>query len=179
MKRSLIRWIHSDKYRMGALKAARNLNLPDWCLAAGFVRNLVWDKLHHYQQATQLNDFDLIYFDLEAISEEKDRALESSLCKHSELPWSVKNQARMHHRNNDLAYQSTQDAMRYWPEIETAVGARLNQNNDIEIIAPFGLYALFNNTITINPLKPKPEIFKQRVKNKAWLTRWPQLSVVL
>jgi hypothetical protein len=30
---------------MAALEAARGLALPGWCLAAGFVRNLVWDRL--------------------------------------------------------------------------------------------------------------------------------------
>ena len=38
------RWISQDGQRMAALEAARHLALPDWCLAAGFVRNLVWDR---------------------------------------------------------------------------------------------------------------------------------------
>jgi hypothetical protein len=39
-------WIKKDLERMGALQTASTLQLNDWCIAAGFVRNMVWDKLH-------------------------------------------------------------------------------------------------------------------------------------
>jgi len=150
MKQTLINWIASDKVRMQALRIARELELPDWSLAAGFVRNLVWDKTHGYQVASPLNDIDLIYFDPSSPSESTDKALESKLLQHSCFPWSVKNQARMHQRNNDLPYQSSTDAMRYWPEVETAIGAWLNDSGSVELITPFGLDALFSKTVTIN-----------------------------
>lgn len=178
LEQKLIRWIQSDKLRIYALKRARELSLPDWCLAAGFVRNLVWDKTHDYHVATPLNDIDLVYFDAKDIDERKEKLLEIRLKHGLDLPWSVKNQARMHHRNNDSPYESTEDAMSYWPEVETAIGARLNQNNKVEIIAPFGLMALFDKTISINPKRSKPEIFKQRINKKCWLTRWPDLAVI-
>lgn len=41
----IIELIKSDELRMRALYSARALNLPDWLIAAGFVRNLVWDYL--------------------------------------------------------------------------------------------------------------------------------------
>jgi len=173
----LINWLKSDGMRMDALKVARGLNLSDWCLAAGFVRNLVWDKLHQYKTATPLNDIDLIYFDAADISEEKDRAIESKLSQISKLPWSVKNQARMHQRNNDKPYLSSEDAMRYWPEMETAIGIRLNCNDELKIIAPFGLEALFNKTITMNNFRPKPDVFKHRLETRSWLTHWPDLII--
>lgn len=53
-------WLSSDPERMEALSIAARLELPDWCLAAGFLRNLVWDKLHGFSSATALNDIDLI-----------------------------------------------------------------------------------------------------------------------
>ena len=57
-------WLVNDSQRMQALHIAGSCNLPDWCLAAGFVRNLVWDQLHGYPQPTPLNDFDFIYFSI-------------------------------------------------------------------------------------------------------------------
>ncbi|HIK74720.1 MAG TPA: nucleotidyltransferase family protein [Alcanivorax sp.] len=170
-------WISEDSMRMQALFTARSLGLSDWCLAAGFVRNLAWDKVHGYSRATALNDIDLIYFDPDKASEEADKDLESRLKAVSDFPWSVKNQARMHKRNSDSPYASTEEAMSYWVEVETAVGATLSESNEIEIVAPFGIDVLFEYTITPNPKRPKPEVFAQRVQEKRWLKIWPNLVV--
>ena len=171
------KWISEDAMRMQALFIARSLGFSDWCLAAGFVRNLAWDKVHGYGHATDLNDIDLIYFDPDHASEEADKELENKLKAISDFPWSVKNQARMHKRNSDSPYASTEDAMSYWVEVETAVGATLNESNDIEIVAPFGIDVLFEYTITPNPKRPKPEVFAQRMQEKRWLEIWPDLVV--
>lgn len=62
LKLAIEQWLANDEKRMQALRIAASYNLPDWWLAAGFVRNLVWDQLHGYAQPTPLNDLDLIYF---------------------------------------------------------------------------------------------------------------------
>lgn len=56
---------------MEALSIASTLELSEWCLAAGFVRNLVWDRLHGFGCATDLNDIDLINFDPHNASEKR------------------------------------------------------------------------------------------------------------
>lgn len=55
--------LRTDDLRMDCLRAARELALPDWALGAGFIRNLIWDHLHHKSAPTALNDIDLIYLD--------------------------------------------------------------------------------------------------------------------
>ena len=170
-------WIEQDAMRMEALAIARALDLPDWCLAAGFVRNLVWDRLHEFKSPTNLNDIDLIYFDSMKPHEAIDRELENRLQTTSKLPWSVKNQARMHKRNSDNPYSSTEDAMSYWVEAETAVGATLSAGGEIEILAPLGIDLLFQYTITPNIKRVKPTQFAQRIKEKRWLEIWPKLEV--
>ncbi|MCT8504744.1 nucleotidyltransferase family protein [Chromohalobacter moromii] len=172
------KWIEQDAERMEALSIAADLCLPDWCLAAGFVRNLAWDKLHGFSAATALNDIDLIYFDPKDITEARDRRIEAKLRSTSAFPWSVKNQARMHERNVDDPYTSTTNAMSYWVEVETAVGATLNDNREVVLVAPFGVEALFNFTITLNPKRPKPADFRKRVAGKRWQEIWPELTVV-
>ena len=72
-------WIRSDKDRMRALHLASILQLNDWCIAAGFVRNLVWDKLHKKENPIPLNDFDLIYYDSCNIDSAQDKELEMQL----------------------------------------------------------------------------------------------------
>ncbi len=73
-------------------------------LAAGFVRNLVWDRLHGLV-ATPFTDIDVIYFDPADLSRETENRYEAELrILAPEYPWSVKNQARMHLRNGDKPY---------------------------------------------------------------------------
>ncbi|MBU1438587.1 MAG: nucleotidyltransferase family protein [Gammaproteobacteria bacterium] len=170
-------WLSEDSLRMQALVIAARCNLPDWCLAAGFVRNLVWDKVHQSATSQPLNDIDLIYFNPSDISEQRDRLIEQQLHSISKLPWSVKNQARMHLRNNDNPYNSTLDAMSYWVEIETAVGARLDEYGNLVLVSPFGLNALFEGTVSLNPKRPKLMDFNRRITDKKWLEIWPALKV--
>ncbi|MRJ44141.1 nucleotidyltransferase family protein [Idiomarina loihiensis] len=173
----LKKWIKEDSERMEALYLAAELRLPDWCLAAGFVRNLAWDKMHNFSSTTPLNDIDLIYFDPKDIAKTRDRGIEEKLNGISYLPWSVKNQARMHERNLDKPYTSASNAMSYWIEVETAVGARLDDNGEVTIVAPFGVEPLFNYSITLNNKRPKPIDFRKRIAEKRWLEIWQKLTV--
>ncbi|HYD82110.1 MAG TPA: nucleotidyltransferase family protein [Paucimonas sp.] len=171
-------WLEADALRMRALGIAAALRLPDCWLAAGFVRNLVWDRLHEGGRATPLADIDLVYFDPRACGEERDEEIEAGLkALAPELPWSVRNQARMHLRNGDAPYRSTTDAMSHWVEIETAVGARLNAGGGVELAAAFGFASLFALRITPNPRCRKPANFARRIREKQWLSRWPRLRV--
>lgn len=181
-QKQLIQWLLSDQQRMQILQIAadfcENNHLTEWGLAAGFVRNLVWDRLHNYTDATALNDIDLIYFNSANTLEVIDLKFEQELKQRLNINWSVKNQARMHTRNHDLPYKNIADAISYWPEIETAI-AVLIRHHQIEIIAPFGLTSLFAGHLTLNPKRPKLEIFQQRIQRKKWLTQWPNLQIQL
>lgn len=170
-------WVMSDPARIEALTISAAQKLPGWCLAAGFVRNLVWDKLHNFSSSTALNDIDLIYFDPYDISVSRDKEIEHWLRSNSKLPWSVKNQARMHERNRDRPYTSTEDAMSFWVEVETAVGAALGDCGEVIIVAPLGVKPLFDYTMTLNPKRPKRTDFEARVCSKQWLEIWPKLVV--
>lgn len=200
-------WIQEDDIRLSALKLVQACALvhamPQWCIAAGFVRNLVWDRLHGLTPQA-LNDIDVIYYCPLDISPERDLAIERYLLTLApELPWSVKNQARMHLHNQDSPYHNISDAMAHWPEIETAVAVTLSstlmthshsenaQANDaklgehpandmldmaLNIIAPFGLTSLFSLKITPNPRR-KRAIFQTRVTTKNWLATYPKLTI--
>ena len=49
------------------------------------------------------------------------------------IPWSVKNQARMHIANNIPPYSSAVDAISKFPETATALGVKLDDENNVEI----------------------------------------------
>ena len=130
--------------RRACLEAVAALDLPDGWIGAGFLRNPVWDRLHDFAAPTPLNDIDVVYFDPEDPTVERDAALEARL---RDLlpgrPWSVRNQARMHHRNGDRPYRSTADALTYWLETPTALAMRRATGGGLELLAPFGLGDLY------------------------------------
>ncbi len=172
---NIIRWLHADTFRMEALQAVSRLNLPDWLIAAGFIRNLIWDKQHG--TSTSLNDIDIIYFDNNNIAAANDFVYEATLNKMIlGLHWSVKNQARMHLQNGDQPYRSTLDAMHYWPEIQTAIGAKLDKNGNAKVLHSFALENYFNSSISYNPVR-EIKIFNDRINSKGWLTTWKNLRV--
>ena len=177
MDQVIYQLIARDKQRQEALASVQKLDLPQCYVAAGFVRNLVWDHLHHYAVATALNDVDVIYFDANESTPDKCKEYELKLNEFMpQINWEVRNQAVMHIRNGDKPYQSTLDAMRYWPEKETAIAIRKRDSGELECIAAFGFESLFDCQITYNP-KRQYDIFQKRVKSKGWLTTWPKLTV--
>ena len=168
---------------MKALEAVRALNLPDSWIAAGFVRNLVWDALHGYSPPTPLNDVDVVYFDLNDTSEDIEKSYEKNLSDlMPDAPWSVKNQARMHLKNNDEPYTSTAEALCHWCETPTAVGARLNGDSSLELLAPLGTEDLIAGICRATPFtlqKPgKINDYLERVMSKVWQHRWPKLKIM-
>lgn len=176
-RQTIIGWIEQDPMRMLALRTAQSLALNDWCLAAGFVRNLVWDRLHGLTEATPLNDIDVIYFDPQDVTITTEKNLEQRLCAVASLPWSVKNQARMHVLHNHSSYSSSSEAMSYWVETETVIGATLTPDGKVELVAPLGTAELFAFSITANPRHGSPEVMLERAESKGWLTRWPRLQL--
>lgn len=177
-QRKIIELVQKDLLRVAALECVAKLNLPQCYIAAGFVRNLVWDYLHELSQPTELNDVDVVYFDKNEASSDQFMHYQQRLkAQIPELNWQVRNQALMHERNHDNPYNSTIDAMSYWPEKETAIGIRQVDSGQFECIAVFGFESLFDGLVSFNP-KRDFHSFKQRIHTKGWLQHWPFLQVV-
>lgn len=171
----IIELVKSDELRMRALRAVHSINLPDWIIAAGFVRNLVWESIFNRKGGTY--DIDVIYFCLSDSSSERDALLEKHLRElEPDFPWSVKNQARMHLKHGDTPYLNALDAMRFWPEKQTAIGVMLNSTGEIVVRHCFDLGLQFTGTIDHNPER-LIDAFNQRVSSKGWLKAWPELQV--
>ena len=172
-------FVNENEQLLRDLKIARELNLPDCFIAAGYIRNYIWDRLHGFSTREKHNDIDVIYFDLESISEENDQLIENRLIKQTlNEKWSIKNQARMHVKNENLPYKSTFDAIAHWPETATAVGVRLDKNSDLQVISPYGLEDLFDMVIRRSPLFKNKEYYMNRVESKGWKVQWPLLKLI-
>lgn len=173
----IIEWLTQDPLRLQVLASVYSLQLPEGYVAAGFVRNLVWDRLHEKYHPTPLNDVDVIYFDPQQRDPEREARYEAQLqaCL-PKVRWQVRNQARMHLKNGDAPYVSVQDAMGYWPEKETAVAVRQTEEG-YEVISAFGLHSLFSLCLSPNSRRSQA-LFEQRLHTKGWLVQWPLLRVV-
>lgn len=175
-RNELISIIEEDKLLIEILTIVKNLNLNDCWIGAGFIRNKVWDVLHN-QKTTEFNDIDVVFFDETNTSMNLESEIEQQLTKiNPNLKWSVKNQARMHIRNSHSQYSNTENAISYWPETATAVAARLNVNDEIEILAPYGLNDLFHLIIRPTP-NVDLDVFKERVADKKWEKKWKSLRL--
>jgi hypothetical protein len=180
-KNELIDFIQQDDLLMAQLKRVESLGIPQCCIGAGAIRNLVWDKLHHYDRRTPLADIDVVYFDDELLTEQQENNYLSMLrFFDSEVNWEVVNQARVHcwyERKFHIQVQpltSLEDGISTWPETATCVGAYLSHGT-VKIIAPFGLTDLFELKIRHNPVRMNKVEFFERQHQKQWQSLWPKL----
>jgi hypothetical protein len=175
--KEIIELVRKDPMRLKALAHVHRLDLPQCYIAAGFVRNLVWDNLHNIEGTTPLNDIDVVYFDEAEQDLNAQSHYEQILAGWMpDFNWQVRNQAMMHQRNGDRPYLCTRDAMSFWPEKETAVAIRQTAEETFECIAAFGFESLFEGEVTFNP-KREIETFTARIEEKNWLRLWPKLQV--
>ncbi|OIK14945.1 nucleotidyltransferase family protein [Bacillus sp. MUM 13] len=180
--KDIVTLVERDSWMLSVLQAAGQLNLPDWWICAGFVRSKVWDVLHGYTIKTKLPDIDVIYFDKTNIQEDYEKKLELRLGEIlPDLPWSVKNQARMHKVNHMEPYSSSYEAMSNFPETATALGVRFNEKGKVDLAAPWGVNDLLALEVRPTPFfsksGPYHQVYKDRRAKKGWDHTWPEIKI--
>ena len=170
--------IAQDPVGMKQLRCVRALALPDWCIAAGFVRNRVWDHLHGIWPPRPAPDIDVLFFDAADISREREAGYEARLCEmYPGVSWEVRNQARMHLvRKNVAPHRDTAEAMTHWLETVTAVGVRLEADDTLTIVAPLGTDDLLG--LVCRPTasgRARRDQYDARIAAKRWRELWPKV----
>ncbi|WP_172369505.1 nucleotidyltransferase family protein [Sporosarcina jiandibaonis] len=183
-EKDIVEIIQQDKWMMELLKAVGSLNLPDWWICAGFVRAKIWDVLHGFDERTPTPDIDVIYYDLINVEEKTEKKYEEMLKELlPTIPWSVKNQARMHVANNIPPYSSAVDAISKFPETATALGVRVDDENNVQLTAPHGIEDLVNMKVKPTPYfgesKDRMLIYDKRIKGKNWPSIWDKIEVLV
>ena len=166
---------------MSTLTRARDVDLPDWFIGAGAVRDLVWDvRFGDGFVPSNIEDIDLVFFDPDDLSHERELAIEARLGPH----WDVKNQAAVHtwfeERFGTPAQPliSTIDGISTWPEFCTCVGVRLEHDGSMTIASPHGLDDLLDGVWRSNLIRVTPEESAKRLAKKAPAIRWPRVRVI-
>ncbi|MEK3688481.1 nucleotidyltransferase family protein [Paenibacillus sp. FSL R10-2736] len=176
----ILRRVREDDWMMDILKAAGTLQLPDWWVCAGFVRSKIWDVQHGFTERTPLADIDVIYYDPGDLREGVEKSWEAQLkSRYPGIPWSVKNQARMHTVNNLPPYHSSTDGMSKFPETATALGLSLDGNGEVILAAPHGISDVIQLVLRPSPyFATHPHllpIYEKRIAGKNWQSIWSGL----
>jgi uncharacterized protein len=175
----------SSESTMRLLRAGKSLGLRSWCIGAGAVRNLVWDHLHGFKEATKPDDVDLVFYEASNLSRELEQLLESKLkAAEPAVGWEVVNQASVHQWLSQSTgktarpFQSLAEGIASWPEVATCVGLSLSASEKVEVIAPHGLADLFDLVVRWNPERVPKEVYLKRVAKKRFSERWPRVKVL-
>lgn len=181
-EQDIIKLIEDDMWMMNILKTAKTLQLPDWWVCAGFIRSKIWDTLHGFVEKTSLEDIDVIFFNSANLDEAEEKKYEEILKDlMPDIPWSVKNEARMHQKNNIQPYESCIDAISKFPETATALGVKLTENDELILTAPCGIEDVINGIIRPSPkfldCNGSMEIFESRLRKKNWKQKWNMLQI--
>ena len=184
-ERELVRVLKLNTLLQKVLKAARQLKFPNWYVGAGSIPQIYWNYIHDFDLNHGIKDFDVVYFDDKDLSKDTEKANEirlKSLAEKIPIQIEIVNQARVHlwykeeFHKKIKPYTSTKNAILTWPTTASAIGIRLNKNNEFEVYAPFGLKDLFELKVRANKKLISQEIFEK--KAKSWKQTWPKLKVV-
>lgn len=179
-RQDIARFLSEQQQLLRLLRMVQALSLPDAWIGAGLIRNAVWDQIQFGTPgAHHGNDVDVVYFDADNVAQERDSAIEARLnAMASDVPWEVRNQARMHVQNGDPPYLSTEDALRYWPDTATAIAARI-AGDGVEVAAPYGVEDLVGLIVRPTPpFEAKHQRYAERLRAKGWEKRWPDLTII-
>lgn len=162
------------------LQIIRDLDLPEAWLAAGCIRNAIWNTLSGRAVFDHDTDVDVVFFDPDC-SETEVLAIQDQLTtSYPTYNWEVRNQVLMHqHSPNTAPYTDTCDAVSKYPETCTAIAARL-VGEELEVFAPYGLEDIETFTVRPTPhFQADPErlkLYQHRLSKKNWSSKWSQLK---
>ena len=177
--------VRSDPDLMQLLVSIRRVHLPQWRLVAGCLYQTVWNVLTGRERGTGIKDYDLIYFDDGDLSwAAEDRVIRRVATATSGCvsPVEVRNQARVHlwfEARFGTVYPrlySADEAIRRYASIVHAIGVRLDGDDRLDVVAPFGLDDLFSMVIRPNYVLENA-VSHTRKALRAQAT-WPEVIVV-
>ena len=184
LEQKLTAILRRDPAVMQVLQTVRDLGLPDWRLFSGAVYQAVWNDRTGREAGYGVRDYDIGYFDPDTSWDAEDvwikrvaAAFDAPLKDQVE----VRNQARVHlwfkaHFGEDYeALACTDEAPSRFVAPAFAVGVRLEADDRLSVVAPFGLQDVFDLVVRPNP---------ERGRAAGWAAimaklrqRWPELRI--
>jgi hypothetical protein len=175
--------VRSGPTLMRVLSTARDLDLPDWLIFSGAVYQRVLNQLTGRDLDYGIKDYDLGYFDPDTSYEAEDTVIRR-VAAAFEPPLrdlvEVRNQARVHlwfegkFGEPYTPLTRTADALDRFTSATFSVGVRLETDDRLTVVAPFGLEDLFALRLRPNPLRETNGFARTAAAATA---RWPELTV--
>lgn len=170
---------------MRVMETIRDLDLPDWLIFSGAIYQTALNRLTGREADYGLKDYDLGYFDASDLSYEAEDVVIRKVAAAFEPPLremvEVRNQARVHlwfEGKFGEPYEPlthTAEALSRFTSTTFSVGARLERDGTMTLVAPFGLQDLFDLKLRPNPTRrtigfPRTAEAAQK--------RWPELRIL-
>lgn len=169
---------------MQVMRTVHDLDLPDWLLFSGAVYQRVLNHLGGRDLDYGIKDYDVGYFDASDISYEAEDVVIRRVAAAFDPPLrdqvEVRNQARVHVWFEDKfgepypPLSCSADAPGRFVSPMFAVGVRLEADDTMTVVAPFGLDDLFARVLRPNPTRGERSFPRIAASAKA---RWPELTV--
>lgn len=176
--------IRSEPLLMEVLAGLRDEALPEGMLVAGAIYNLVWNRLTGRDSLNGVRDIDVFYFDDGDLSWDAEDAVIKRLAQrfaHLPLPVEPRNQARVHlwfPEKFDQPFAplaSAAEMLGRYASKTHAVAVRLEADDSLTILAPFGLDDIFSFRIVPNyVLKNEAAHTDKAARAKSV---WPEITV--
>jgi hypothetical protein len=169
---------------MRVMRTIRDLELPDWLLFSGAVYQRVLNHLGGRDLDYGIKDYDIGYFDASDISYEAEDVVIRQVAAAFEPPLremvEVRNQARVHvwfegkFGEPYAPLNGSAEAPARFVSPMFAVGVRLDPDDRMTIVAPYGLDDLFARVLRSTPGRGARNFSRIAESAKA---RWPELIV--
>lgn len=177
--------VHAAPNLMRVLNTAREIDLPDWMIFSGAIYQRVLNHLTGRDPDYGVKDYDLGYFDASDTSYEAEDVVIRRVAAAFEPPLrdmvEVRNQARVHlwfEQKFGEAYAplaATAEAPSRFVSPLFAVAVKLEPDDRLTVVAPFGLEDLFAMRLRPNPIRNTNGFARTAAAAKA---RWPELVIL-
>jgi uncharacterized protein len=170
---------------MELLARLREVRLPQWRLVAGCLYQTVWNVLTGRPRGTGIKDYDLIYYDdcdLSLVAEDSVIRRVGDATRGCVGPVEVRNQARVHlwfESRFGCSYprlSSADDALPRYASVVHAIGVRLEDDDSLDVAAPFGLADLF--AMIVRPNRALDNALSHVRKAHRAQAIWPEITVL-
>ena len=174
----------ADSDLMRLLRRIRRIRLPQWRLVAGCLYQTVWNVLTGRPRGTGIRDYDLIYFDEDLSWAAEDAVIRrvAAATRGCVGPVETRNQARVHlwfESRFGSPYprlSSADEALERYASVVHAVGVRLEDDDRLDLAAPFGLDDVF--AIVVRPNRALDNAVAHRAKARRAQAIWPEVTVI-
>lgn len=181
-EQDLIDILLSSKPIKEILDNAYKLDLPNWYLAGGSISQTVWNHLTGQQLESNINDYDLGYFDDKDLSPNSEKIIqERTKDLFPKINVEIMNQARVHLWYKEYfgieaqPYKSAENVIETLPFTVSCVGLR-KLKDKYHVYSPFGLEDIFTMTLRINTNAVVPKDLL-KTKFEKWQRYWVDIKI--